>query len=53
MNCTVVATNSDYYLQYAYCEEPGLVVLNALLVLLIVFCLCFGCSQDKYSRIGP
>ena len=53
MNRTEVATNSDDYLQYAYCEEPGLVALSALFLLFIVLCLCFGCSQSKYSRIGP
>ena len=53
MNCTATAANSDYYLQYAYCEDPALVVVNALFLLLIVLCLCFGCSQNKYSRIGP
>ena len=53
MNCTKVSTNSEYYYQYIACEEPGLVVLNALLLLCIVLCLCFGCSRDKYTRIGP
>ncbi len=51
MNCTATATNSDHFLRYAYCEEPGLAVLGMALFYLIVLCLCFGCSQEKYSRI--
>lgn len=50
-NCTEVSSNSDQYLAYALCEEPLPLVVFGAVALLVFLCLCFGCGQDKYSRL--
>ena len=51
-NCNEVSVNSDRYLAYAFCENPVPIVIAGALIVFIVCCISFGCSQEKYSRIS-